>query len=444
MYWYLLLLCFSMQPFLHGHKPDSANAHAEFARSCKDKELFPASIEHFLKAIALDPNNVVYRFELAIAYIMIGETQKAIALYEELLKVQPNNTTLIYNMGYSYKMQGDNDKAIELYKRTIELDANYDAAHFALGMAYLNKGDFENGWKFHARYLKQVDRNGEKLRSFLAQGTTHGKRILLRPEGGLGDTLNFVRYARELKRYGIHVIVSVQGPLYNLLKRCDYIDELLRTNDELPPAHDHTTLMSIPAILHDHEHTLPAFSPYVSPDPALVAYWGEYLAKDTNFKIGICWEASVYNDSSRPPAARRGMPLAQFYLLSEIPNVSFYSLQQADGLEQIAGIPPYFKLNLFDEDFDKTNGSFMDTAAVMQHLDLIITVDTAIAHLAGAMGKPVWLLLPWATDWRWIAHQNTSPWYPTMRIFHQPKPFDWQTPMNEAFITLLKQQHEEL
>lgn len=429
--------------FIHIHacnQSNTAEAYATYARECKDKELFTTSIEHYLKAIELDQKNIAYRFELAIAYIMIGKTEQAIALYKELLAAIPNNTALLYNMGYAYKMQGDNDKAIELYKRTIAVDSTHDAAHFALGMAYLNKGDFENGWKLHARYLKLVGRNGDKLRSFLANGTTKGKHILLRPEGGLGDTLNFVRYARELKKYNMYVIVSVQEPLYQLFKNCDYIDELVKPGEKISAVHDHTTLMSVPAILHDHEHTLPVFSPYVTPDPTLVTYWGDYLAHDHNFKIGICRQASVYNDTSRPPAARRSMPLELYYLLAEIPNVSFYSLQQADSLEQIKDIPSNFKLNIFDANFDKTNGSFMDTAAVMHHMDLIITVDTSIAHLAGAMGKPVWLLLPWATDWRWIAHRTDSPWYPTMRIFKQPEAFDWQTPMREVYIELLKQQ----
>lgn len=441
MVWYLLISLL-IQPILFGNQPNTAETHAAFARECRDKELFSTSIEHFLKAIELGSHNLAYKAELANLYVSIGETQKAIALYAELVKIMPNNTTLIYNMGFAYKMQGDSDKAIELYKRTIALDNTCDAAHFALGMAYLNKGDFETGWKLHARYLKQTDRNGEKLRSFLAESTTQGKRILLRPEGGLGDTIHFIRYARELKRYGIHVVVSVQEPLYQLLQNCAYIDELVKIGDSISPVHDYTTLMSIPAILHDHEHKLPTFSPYIAPNPALVNHWGDYLAHDHNFKIGICWEASVYNDSSRPPAARRGMPLELYYLLAEVPNVSLYSLQQADGLEQIADIPPYFKLNIFDTNFDKTNGSFMDTAAVMQHMDLIITVDTAIAHLAGAMGRPVWLLLPWATDWRWITHRKDSPWYPTMRIFKQPTPFDWQTPIIKIFLKLLTQQQK--
>lgn len=439
MLWYLLIFLLT-QLTLFCNQPNTAEAHAAYAREYKEKELFTTSIEHYLKAIELNPTNQTYRFELAIIYIMIGETQKAIHICEKLLQIIPNNVPVIYNMGYAYKIQGNNDEAIELYKRVLQLNNNHDAAHFALGMAYLKKGDFENGWKQHTRYLKKTGRNGDKLRTFLNKGITHGKRILLHPEGGLGDTLNFIRYARELKRYGVYVIVSVQKQLYELFKNCDYIDKLITTSDKQPQAHDHTTLMSIPAILYDHEHTLPEFSPYITPNHTLVAYWKDYLAHDKNFKIGICWQASVHNDVSRSPVARRGIPLELYYLLAKIPNVSFYSLQQADGLEQIATIPSYFKLTLFDADFDKTNGSFMDTAAVMQHMDLIITVDTAIAHLAGAMGRPVWLLLPWATDWRWIAHRSDSPWYPTMRIFQQPKPFDWQTPIIEIYTKLLEQQ----
>jgi tetratricopeptide (TPR) repeat protein len=415
------------------HEPENASVHVECARYYKEREQFDLCVEHYEKAVQLEPNRYAYRFELAIIYTLLGQTEKAIKSYDLMLQSNPNNITMIYNKGYAYKMQGDADIAIELYKKAIELDTNYNAAHFALGMAYLIKGDFKNGWEKHARYLKQVNRNGDKLRTYFAEGTTQGKRILLRPEGGLGDTINFVRYARELKKYGIHVIVATQKPLYDLLKHCDYIDELIKIGDPMTPFDDHTTLMSIPAILYSHEERLPDFSPYITPDPERVAYWGQYLQHDTNFKIGICWESSVANDVSRPPVARRGMPLELMYILSELDNVSLYSLQQHDGVEQLQSIPPYFKVHTFDKDFDKTHGSFVDTTAVMHHMDLIISVDTAIAHLAGALAKPVWLLLPWATDWRWLEHKTTSPWYPTMKIFKQPKPFDWQTPINEIF-----------
>ncbi len=422
-------------------EPNNTQAHLHLARHYKEIEQFDVAINHFEQVLEIEPHNNTCRFELAIANTMIGQTQRAIELYDQLLEVNPNNISMIYNKGYVYKMGGNATKAIEMYKQTLEINPNYDSSHFALGHAYLIKGDYAQGWKQHARYLKQAGRNGDKLRQFLAEGTTEGKRILLRPEGGLGDSIHFVRYARELKRYGIYVIVAVPKSLYDLLKNCSYIDELVKIGDPIPSFHDHTTLMSIPAILYSHEQRLPDFSPYLQPDPERITYWGDYLKHDTNFKIGICWEASVYNDSSRPPVARRGMPLEIMYILSELEGVSLYSLQQHDGVEQLKSIPPYFNIHIFNEEFDKTHGSFVDTAAVMHHMDFIISVDTAIAHLAGAMAKPIWLLLPWATDWRWLEHQTSSPWYPTMRIFKQPEPFDWKTVLDNVYLALLKKLH---
>jgi hypothetical protein len=190
--------------------------------------------------------------------------------------------------------------------------------------------------------------------------------------------------------------------------------------------------MSLPAIFNSDHTTIPCPIPYLYPDKTLVAHWHDYFKTDTAFKIGICWQADVFNDSSRPPVARRGLPLHMMYRLSEIPQVSLYSLQQKDGTQQIKDIPAPCKLTVFDEHFDKDAGPFMDTAAVMQHLDLIITVDTAIAHLAGALGKKVWLLLPFATDWRWIVGRTDTPWYPTMKIFKQSQPFDWESVMCEV------------
>lgn len=426
------------QQLLSCKQKNNAEQHLAFARYYKDVEQFDLSIEHYKRAMEIEPNSLTIYFELAVVYTIIGQTEPAIHLYDIILKNYPTNVPVIYNKGYALKMQGSCDEAIACYEEALRIDPNYDAAHFALGMAYLTKGDFKKGWKQHERFLKQVDRNGDRLRQFLSEGTAQGKTILLRPEGGLGDSINFIRYAQELKKYGVNVVVAVPKPLYQLFKNCPGIDLLLKVGDPIRQGFDdHTTLMSIPAILYSHEQALPEFKPYIFPDQELVTYWGDYLKHDQNFKIGICWEASVYNDISRPPAARRGMPLEALYVLSEIKGVSLYSLQQHDGVEQLKNIPPYVKIHTFDETFDKDHESFMDTAAVMQHMDLIISVDTAIAHLAGAMGRPVWLMLPYATDWRWIAHSTISPWYPTMRIFQQPKPFDWQSVVENVFWSLV-------
>lgn len=411
---------------------ENAQTHIQLAQKYKEQEEFDQCIEHYTQAMALEPNNLITAFELAIAYTLIGRTKDAITLYDRIIERSPDCIAAIYNKGYALKMEGSCNQAIACYKKAITLQESYDAAQFALGMAYLSKGDFEQGWIQHARFLKQVDRNADKLRIFLKQGTTQGKTILLRPEGGLGDSINFVRYAQALKKYGIQVIVAAPKPLYELFKSCPGIDVLIPVGSPAPYFDDHTTLMSIPAILYNHEHKLPDYKPYLFADPKRIQQWGDYLQPDKNFKIGICWEASVYNDSSRPPVARRGIPLETLYILSEINGISLYSLQQYDGIEQLKNLPSYINIHVFDEKFDKPH-CFLDTAAVMHHMDLIISVDTAVAHLAGALGKPVWLMLPYATDWRWIAHAKSSPWYPTMKIFQQPSPFNWQTVVNNIF-----------
>ena len=263
--------------------------------------------------------------------------------------------------------------------------------------------------------------------------------MLLRPEGGLGDTIQFLRYAKKLNQCGVRVIASVQKELYQLIRNCDYIDEFLKTGDRINVAYDDsTTLMSIPAIWYQYAEEIVQEIPYIHPDPALTLYWFEQLKKDTNFKIGICWGASAHNDSSRAPVARRSIPLELLYPLHDIPGVSLYSLQRFDGEEQLDELPNNIIIHTFGEDFDKTFGPFMDSAAIIQNLDLVISVDTATAHLAGALGKPVFLMLPYSTDWRWIAHRTDTPWYPTMLIFKQPKPFDWQSVVQKVCDTVRK------
>jgi len=362
----------------------------------------------------------------------MGKMDKAIQAFRQIQTI-----SALYNIGYTLKSAGRVDEAIPVYKEVLKKNPLYDAAHLALGFAYLNKGDFARGWKQHERYLKKSKKNAAKLRALLRKKEIKGKTILLYPEGGIGDTLHFIRYAQRLKTMGATVIATVQKPLIPLLSYCPYIDKLLPSNTSRMPYDASSTLMSLPAIFNDNEETFPRTIPYLTPDPILVNYWKNKLTRDpTTLKIGICWQADVKNDVSRLPIARRGIPLTQFYCLASIHNLQFYSLQKYDGVEQLKTIAPDFPIHIFDDDFDKKHGSFMDTAAVMEHMDLIITVDTAIAHLAGALGRPVWLLLPYSADWRWIVNRTDSPWYPTMRIFKQPAPFDWDSVMTTVYYAL--------
>jgi ADP-heptose:LPS heptosyltransferase len=208
--------------------------------------------------------------------------------------------------------------------------------------------------------------------------------------------------------------------------------------------------MSLPAALYLDEATIPKHNPYLFADPELVVFWREQLqpkaltgnqtlAHHAPLRIGICWQADLPHDESRLPVARRSIPLALLAQLADIPGVTLYSLQThehnaACHTQELEGC-----IQTFDYKIDTEHGPFMDTAALIANMDIVITVDTATAHLAAALGKPTWLLLPYATDWRWIAHRTDSPWHPTMRIFKQPKPFDWQSVVNAVRQSLMQE-----
>ena len=438
-------------------------------------EVYDTARTHLFVVASWQFNDTQTLFRLGLNLIKIGEFQKSVSVLKHILEREPNNMTVLYNIGFALKNDGHNDEAIICYKKVLERNPNNDAANLALGYAYLNKGDFTNGWVQHERYLKQSGKYAPELRALLAhnslnehnlssKNTLAGKRILLTPEGGLGDTINFIHCAQLLRDRGAYVIASVQKPLVKLLQSCTCVDEII---SGIPAGFKYdarVTYMSLPAALYLDETTIPKHNPYLFADQKLIEFWktkptesayasktlqrdlSDYtpnmLRRDTttnpatllsrSLKIGICWQADLPHDESRLPVARRSIPLELLAQLADIPGVTLYSLQthehnaacHADKLEG--------RIQTFEYKIDTEHGPFMDTAALIANMDIVITVDTATAHLAAALGKPTWLLLPYATDWRWIAHRTNSPWHPTMRIFKQPKPFDWQSVINEV------------
>ena len=407
----------------------------ETAMEYQKNEQFTQAISCFEEIACNEPYNLSALFNLGCCYLALGQYKKALTAFDTIITYNPNTLPALYNKAFTYKTMGDIDTAIKLYQQIIAKDPDYEPAQLGLGFAYITNGDFDKGWKQHERYLKQSGKNGDALRKLLANDTIAYKTILLRPEGGLGDTLNFIRYAEIIKDMGTNVIVTCQKPLIPILSRCPYIDQLIPYGTQTPEYDADATLMSLPAIFNDNDQTAPQNIPYLFADPTLFEYWEKRLAHDTHFKIGICWQADFNNDKpSKLPIARRGIPLQNFAPLAAIDGVSLYSLQKYDGTEQLA--TSNIKINTFDN-LDEQTGPFMDTAAIIQNLDLIITVDTAMVHLAGGLGAKVWLLHPYATaDWRWICHHNDSYWYPNLRIFKQQKPFDYDGVIEQVRVAL--------
>jgi tetratricopeptide (TPR) repeat protein len=409
------------------------------ARMYNQQQLYDKALKTLNVGLALSPDDINLQFEKANTLNTINRLEEALSLYYDLDKKAPNNPSIIYNIAFTLKKLGRVTESIPYYNKTLELKPHHSDAWFSRGLAYLVLGDFEKGWEgYEWRYHKPE--NGS-LRSYTqprwnGKDDISGKTILIHSEQGLGDTFQFIRYAQLLKNKNATVIAAVQKPLVTLIGLCPYIDKVVAITDETMPEFDtHAPIMSLPHALHTRIDTIPTEIPYLFADETLTQEWHNKLATDTNFKIGICWQG---NDNYATPNLRTAVALKsvqadEFAPICAIPGVSVYSLQKTTGTDQLKNLPKGINIISFDGDFDNSHGRFMDTAAVMKNLDLVITVDTSISHLSSALGTPTWVMLPNPADWRWMIDRTDSPWYPNvMRLFKQPTPGDWKTMIAEV------------
>jgi hypothetical protein len=236
-------------------------------------------------------------------------------------------------------------------------------------------------------------------------------------EQGFGDTIQFVRYLPLVKQRGGQVLLECQPPLLSLLAGTAGADRLIAGGAPLPAFDVQVALLSLPGIFGTVLDTIPAAVPYLAADAALVSRWRRELAPVKGFKVGIAWQGSPKHEGDR----HRSLALAQFEALARLPGVQLVSLQKGPGSEQVAALAGRFPILNVSDRLD----TFLDTAGVIMNLDLVVSVDTAVAHLAGALGAPIWVALPWTPDWRWLLERGDCPWYPTMRLFRQQQFGDW-------------------
>ena len=418
-------------------EPNNPDARLLLARAYNDKNRHHDAIKIITEGLALEPTHVNMRFELGNLYNIVNRLEESLAIYEELDRQLPNNPSILYNIAFTHKKMGDLPKALPYYNRVLELDPNHNEALFSRGLAYLVIGDFEKGWHgYEWRYSRPSQGSLRTYPQPRWDGSDlEGKTILIHAEQGLGDTFQFIRYAKLIKEKNGIVIAAVQKPLVTLLKNCKHIDQVISLDDTPPPFDVHSPLLSLPYVMKTRLDTVPCEIPYLYPNEDLVQEWRQKLAEDKNFKIGICWQG---NDNYATPllrttVAQKSVHLKELAPFCQIPGVSVYSLQKTTGTEQLQELPDGMRILTFDGDFDQSHGRFMDTAAVIKNLDLVITVDTSISHLASALGTPTWIMLPNPADWRWMIDRNDSPWYPNVtRLFKQPTPGDWQSMIQEV------------
>jgi tetratricopeptide (TPR) repeat protein len=424
-------------------EPKNGDVRIVLARLYNDKHLFPQAIDLLIEGLRLEPQHINMRFELGNSYNLVNRLDESLAIYEELNRLIPNNPSILYNIAFTFKKLGRLAESIPYYNKTLELNPNHAEAMFSRGLAYLVIGDFEQGWQgYEWRYSRPSQGS---LRTYVQPrwdgSDLQGKTILLHAEQGLGDTFQFIRYATLVKEKNGIVIVAVQKPLIMFMKACKGIDHVISLDETPPPFDVHCPLMSLPCVLKTRIDTVPQTIPYLFAADHLVAEWKEKLAGDTNFKIGICWQG---NDNYATPllratVAQKSVHPSEFEPICAIPGVSVYSLQKTTGTDQLSELPAGMHIITFDGDFDNSHGRFMDTAAVIKNLDLVITVDTSISHLASGLGTPTWVMLPNPADWRWMMDRNDSPWYPNvLRLFKQPTPGNWKSMLQEVAEELQK------
>ncbi|HWY88893.1 MAG TPA: hypothetical protein VNX28_19425, partial [Gemmataceae bacterium] len=292
----------------------------------------------------------------------------------------------------------------------------------------LLQGEFPEAWTdYEFRRQKSDFVQSHQDRPCWDGAPLDGKTILLHPEQGLGDTIHFIRYAALVKQRGGNVVFECPAALARLLSGVAGIDQLVAAGTPPPPFDVQASLLSLPNIFATTLATVPAAVPYLRADAVLAEHWRNELAPLDGFRIGIAWQGNIQHAGDR----YRSFPLRHLEPLARMAGVKLVSLQKGQGTEQLRGQFPILDLG----DRLDAAGAFLDTAAIMMNLDLVITVDSAVAHLAGALAVPVWVALSIAPDWRWLLERADSPWYPTMRLFRQQRFGDW----NDVFERIHKE-----
>lgn len=360
----------------------------------------------------------------AASMIVAGDLTGAMVRLCHAVALHPDHAGAWNTLGLTLHQQGEINAAVACYSRAHQLDPDNVEVRWNRALAWLVQGDFERGWPEYEWRWKSP--KAEPLpyaeRPRWDGSPLGGAPILLHANQGLGDTIQFIRYAPLVKSRGGTVIVQCQPELIPLLSNCGGI--ALLTANEAPPPPVFTVqapMLSLPGILGTTVETIPSEVPYIAADPTLVAQWGKRLSSVKGFRVGISWQGNPKHYWDH----RRSFSLNHFESLARIDGVRLISLQKGPGEEHLDAASGRFPITLPGDHFDETTGAFMDTAAVLNHLDLVITPDTALAHLAGAMDVPTWVALSFSSDWRWLRERDDSPWYPSLRLFRQERLGDW-------------------
>lgn len=413
-------------------RPDSAAAYHGIGKSLAELKRWPEAVFFLRQATRLQPDAHDLFNSLALALVEVGEFAKAEEAYHRALDLNPRDVPALTNLAVCLAHQGRFAEAFAAYDVALAFEPDSVTTRWNRSILLLQTGQIEEGFREYEWRWRRARSPMRQMPKPMPDGSDlAGKTVLLWTEQGLGDAIQFVRYAMMLKSLGARVILECPSPLARVLPMCPGVDHFI-VEGQSPPEFDfHVPAMSLPRLFATRLDTIPAPIPYLRPDAAKVDYWRKRLDAAGAMKIGISWQGNPHHQWDR----HRSMPLAELAPLGRLEGVKLFSLQRGPGVEQIARNPAIGLIELLDPALGDAEG-WADIAAIMANLDLVISVDTATGHLAGALGADTWLALSAISDWRWMTGRANTPWYPMMRLFRQPNLGDWSSVISTMVATL--------
>jgi tetratricopeptide (TPR) repeat protein len=410
-----------------GLAPNHSDSHVNLGAILKEQGRNSEAMACYRRALELNPNSAAAYTNLGVALRDEGRLDEAMECHKKSIEIKPNAPESYNNFAVALRDLGRLDEAIDYYRKSLAIDPNIAEHHTNLAHALLLTGQLDDGWRENewrwkskkptspVRNFAQPQWDGSRL---------DGKTILLHAEQGLGDTLNFIRYVTLVRPFGGRIILEVQPKLDKICRSLEGYDEYYTFGQQLPAFDVHAPLLTLPYIFKTRVDSIPATVPYLSVDkPCPVK-----MPDDGRLRVGIVWAGNpkFVEDKQRSPRLEAFLPVF------DVPNVQFYGLQMGDGRADMAGraMPANFT------DLGPVIEDWVDTGAVMKELDLILTSCTSPAHLAGALARPVWIVLPFMPDYRWLMQRPDTPWYPTARLFRQTAPNNWGPVMAELVAAL--------
>lgn len=413
-------------------RPDSAEVYCRRGIALHEINQLEAALASHDQAIAIQPDYADAHFNRGSVLHKLKQLPAAIASYDRAIAIEPRHVNAYSNRGNALSELKQMDAAIASYDQAIAIQPDHAAALMNKSIALLLNGDFENGWALY-EWRWKVEENKQFQQQFtqplwLGEQSLEGKTILLHSEQGFGDTIQFCRYVPLVAQQGASVVLGVSSVLASLLTGLKGVSQLIKTGDTLPNFDYHCPLLSLPLACKSRLNNIPSAHSYLHVDMQKKVTWARRLGKKNRPRVGLAWRGRSYKSMYN-----RGLGLSM--LLQYLPDQYDYVCLQKEisDTDRTTFMTTRKEIEFFDQELT----DFSDTAALCDLVDLVISVDTSVAHLAAALGKQTWILLPFVPDWRWLLDRDDSPWYPTVRLYRQPAYDDWQGALKKLHADLL-------